>query len=227
LDEPLVELTSVSRRFRPDVHALDSVSVRISLGEFVAIKGSSGSGKSTLLNVLGLLDRPTTGVYAFSGRDTSSLSDRERAKMRRDSLAFVFQAFHLISHLTVWENVALGLRYSELPAAAKTARIQEMVQSVGLNHRAQSFPFSLSGGEQQRVAIARALVRSPNLLLCDEPTGNLDSANTRSLLELLAAVPGPERALIVVTHESEVAETARRTLTMKDGRIIKDLQDES
>lgn len=209
----------VSRAFPPDVLAVDDVSLTIYPGEFVALTGPSGSGKSTLLNILGLLDRPTSGTYELEGVPSAGMADRELARLRGGTIGFVFQAFHLVPHLTAVENVALGLAYAP-PGTLEGADPSEALEAVGMGHRADAFPGTLSGGERQRVAIARAVARSPRLLLCDEPTGNLDSRATEALLEILEDRLTPDRALLVVTHEADVAARAHRVVRMHDGRLV-------
>lgn len=216
----IVRLTKVTRTFPPKTTALDQLDLTIRLGEIIAITGSSGSGKSTLLNVIGLLDTPTSGDYRLTGRPVAGLTDHEMTLMRGKVLGFVFQAFHLVPHLTALENVELALTYSGAPFNEHRELALAALHSVGLIHRAYASPATLSGGERQRVAIARALVKQPALLLCDEPTGNLDSRNTDSLLDLLEANHTSDRALVIVTHEHDVAARAKRVLTMEDGRFV-------
>lgn len=216
----IVRVDALSRLFPPGVLAVDNIDLSIQPGEFVAITGSSGSGKSTLLNILGLLDRPTGGRYWFEGVDTTGLSDKALTLLRSRSIGFVFQTFQLVSHLTVAENVILGLTYARVPPNRRLERALEALQAVGMQHRLAAQPRTLSGGELQRVAIARAVARAPRLLLCDEPTGNLDSTNTGIVLDLLETTHRSDRALVVVTHDAEVAARARRVLRMHDGRVV-------
>ena len=185
----------------------------------MAIVGRSGSGKSTLLNVLGCLDLPTSGSYQFEGIEVSGLSDQERAGLRGGYIGFVFQAFHLLSHRTVTENVMLAEVYQNQPSEGRLDRAVAALERVGLSDRASFLPIHLSGGESQRVAIARALMGSPHLILCDEPTGNLDSGNTAQILDLLDELNREGATIIMITHERDVAERARRRITLVDGRL--------
>jgi putative ABC transport system ATP-binding protein len=199
------------------VHALSGVSLCIRGGEFVAIMGPSGSGKSTLLHLLGALDVPTSGSVHFAGRDLKKLSERKRSLLRRGRIGFVFQAFNLLPTLTAAENVALPL----LLACAGQSRQRALaaLDRMGLAHRADHFPEQMSGGEMQRVAIARALVGDPDLILCDEPTGNLDSANAREILLLLRSLPDGRRTVVMVTHDVQAAGHGDRTVHLRDGRL--------
>jgi putative ABC transport system ATP-binding protein len=203
------------------VEALRGVSLEIAEGDHVALIGPSGSGKSTLMHLLGGLDRPTTGELRVGGRDIATLSAGELAKLRNETIGFVFQSFHLLARTTALDNVALPLVYRGLRAAERRRRAAAMLDRVGLGHRIRHRPSQLSGGEQQRVAIARALVTEPVVLLADEPTGNLDTATGQSVLGLLADL-NAERgvALVIVTHDGEVAARARRQIAMRDGLIV-------
>jgi ABC-type lipoprotein export system ATPase subunit len=196
------------------------VSLRIERGELLAIVGSSGSGKSTLLNVLGLLDRPTEGRVLFDGRDVSGLDTRDQARLRNEKIGFVFQAFHLLPRTTARENVELPLLYSERKAIAGLAL--RALETVGLADRAAHRSSELSGGQQQRVAIARALVNEPDLVLADEPTGNLDARNAREILALFRSLNEGGRTIVVVTHDSEVAAQCSRVARIEEGRIVSD-----
>ena len=218
---PVVELVGVSRVFptEPPVHALRGVDLVVRTGDHLAIVGASGSGKSTLLNVLGLLDRPTGGAYLLDGIDTAGLSDRERAAVRGRRVGFVFQSFHLLSHRSVEENVMLAELYRGGSRAGRLDRAVDALERVGLGHRIGFLPTRLSGGERQRVAIARAIVGRPSLLLCDEPTGNLDSENTSSVLELFDQLRDSGLTILVITHDADVAAHARRVVRMVDGRL--------
>jgi ABC-type lipoprotein export system ATPase subunit len=220
--EPVVELRQAARTYGsdPPVPALRGVDLTIHRGDFVAIVGPSGSGKSTLMNILGCLDRPSSGTYLIDGVDVSGLSDAERTALRARKIGFVFQQFHLLGHRTAVENVMLAELYSGGVRDGRRERALEALDRVGMGHRSDFLPIKLSGGEQQRVAIARALLGSPRLLLCDEPTGNLDSANTESLLLLFSALARQGLTLVVVTHDDGVAATARRVVRMVDGRIV-------
>ena len=218
---PLVRVEGLSRRFGsdPPVDALADVTFNVDPGEWVAIVGRSGSGKSTLLNVLGCLDLPTSGSYQFEGIEVSGLSDQERAGLRGGYIGFVFQAFHLLSHRTVTENVMLAEVYQNQPSEGRHDRAVAALERVGLSDRASFLPIHLSGGESQRVAIARALMGSPHLILCDEPTGNLDSGNTSQILDLLDELNRDGATIIMITHERDVAERASRRITLVDGRL--------
>ncbi|MGH2796896.1 MAG: ABC transporter ATP-binding protein [Thermoleophilaceae bacterium] len=220
--QPVVELRAVARTYGsdPPVEALRGVDLAIHAGDFVAIVGPSGSGKSTLLNILGCLDRPSSGTYLIDGVDTSTLSDGERTAVRARSIGFVFQQFHLLGHRTALENVMLAELYAGGERTGRRERALAALERVGMAHRRDFMPTKLSGGEQQRVAIARALLGPPNLLLCDEPTGNLDSGTTESLLLLFDALARQGLTLVVVTHDDGVAATARRIVRLVDGRIV-------
>jgi putative ABC transport system ATP-binding protein len=199
------------------VHALRGVSLCIDEGEFVAIMGPSGSGKSTLLHLLGALDVPTTGCIHFAGRDLKTLSERQRSLLRRNRIGFVFQAFNLLPTLTAAENVALPLLLAgEGPSRSRALRA---LDRMGLTARADHFPEQMSGGEMQRVAIARALVTDPKLILCDEPTGNLDSANAKEILRLLQSLPEGRCTVVMVTHDNQAAAHGDRTIHLRDGRL--------
>jgi ABC-type lipoprotein export system ATPase subunit len=217
----LVELTEVSRLFGsdPPVAALRAINLSIEAGESVAIVGPSGSGKSTLLNVLGLLDRATSGLYRLGGIDVSQLSDRERAGVRGRQIGFVFQSFHLLPYRTAVENVMLAEVYLKTPRSGRRRRAEEMLDRVGMSHRLTFPPSRMSGGERQRVAIARALMAHPALVLCDEPTGNLDSRTTAELLALFEGLVDEGITLVTITHDVEVAAHAGRRLRMVDGEL--------
>ncbi|HEY6776764.1 MAG TPA: ABC transporter ATP-binding protein [Thermoleophilaceae bacterium] len=218
---PVLELREVSRTFgsEPPVKALREVDLVVYPGDWVAIVGPSGSGKSTLLNVLGCLDRPTAGTYFIDGIDVAGLSENERTATRAQSIGFVFQAFHLLAHRTAVENVMLAEMYAGGERAGRRERALAALERVGMAHRRDFLPTRLSGGEQQRVAIARALLGSPRLLLCDEPTGNLDSVSTESLMLLFDALARQGLTLVVVTHDEGVAGHARRVVRMVDGEV--------
>jgi len=204
--------------------AVCGVSFSIDKGEFVAIMGPSGSGKSTLMQLLGFLDRPTTGKYFFEGKDTENFSDDELAYLRNQKIGFVFQAFNLLPRTTVYENVELPLLYDERRDVKSEIekKVKNALQAVGLQERINNFSNQLSGGEQQRVAIARALVNDPALILADEPTGNLDSKNGLQIMRILQRLNGEGHTIVMVTHETYTSEHAKRIIQMKDGGIIKD-----
>jgi len=218
----VIRLEHVSRVYQVGetiVRALDDVSEHIGAGEHVAIMGPSGSGKSTLLNVIGCLDRPTSGSYVLDGREVSGLDDGALTAVRRDVIGFVFQSFHLVPRLTAAENVELPMVFAGVPRAERRDRVAAGLAGVGLTTRADHRPDQLSGGERQRVAIARAMVMRPRVVLADEPTGNLDTTSGRQVLELLDRLHAEGLTLIVVTHDPNVARRARRVVVMVDGRI--------
>jgi putative ABC transport system ATP-binding protein len=218
---PVVELRGVSRTFDrdPPVYALREVDLTISPAEWLAIVGPSGSGKSTLLNVLGLLDRPTSGTYLFEGVDTNDLDDLSRAGVRGRRIGFIFQAFHLLPHRSVLENVMLAELYVGAPRRGRAQRARAALDRVGLGDRADFLPTRLSGGQRQRAAIARALMAEPTVLLCDEPTGNLDSSSAANVLEILGQLTRGGLTLIVITHDDQVAARADRQVRIVDGRL--------
>jgi putative ABC transport system ATP-binding protein len=222
---PLIELVDIARYYQMGderIAALDGVSFAIDKGEMVAIIGTSGSGKSTLLNILGCLDTPSSGTYRLAGRDVQGLSDDERAYVRNRQLGFVFQSFQLLTRASAVKNVALPLVYRGVPAKERVARAQKALERVGLAHRMHHKPFQLSGGQRQRTAIARALVSEPSLLLCDEPTGNLDSATTEDIMALLHALHGEGNTILVVTHDPGIAARCPREIRIFDGKIVSD-----
>ena len=208
------------------VHALDGVSLDINKNEFVAIMGASGSGKSTLMNILGCLDTPTEGTYSLNGNEVSRLNDDELARTRNFHLGFVFQSFHLLPHLSALKNAALPLLYSfdRQHRSKREERAQEILERIGLGSRMDHKPAELSGGERQRVAIARALINNPDLILADEPTGNLDSNTSIEIMELFKQLHLQGQTIIMVTHEESIAAYAQRTIRLKDGRIINDVK---
>ncbi len=218
----VVELEGVSRTFpgTPPVEAVKYVDLDVEAGDYMAIVGPSGSGKSTLLHILGCLDRPTSGVYRLLGLDTGSLSDGLRTSLRGSEVGFVFQAFHLLPYRSVIENVMTGLVYNRTPRRVRRRRAREALERVGLGHRIDFAPRQLSGGERQRVAIARAIATRPTLLLCDEPTGNLDSKTTESLLDLFDELRTDGLTLVIITHEELVSRRAERRVQMIDGTLI-------
>ena len=218
----VVSVQGVSRVFegRSPVVALDGVSLELSAGDYVALVGASGSGKSTLLNVLGLLDQPSSGSYSLAGADTANMSDGQRARLRAEHIGFVFQSFHLVPWKSALANVELAARYAGVGRRDARTRAADALGAVGLDHRMAALPETLSGGERQRVAVARALVTDPSLLLADEPTGNLDANNTEAVLRLLEELHSAGIALVVVTHDHAVAESATRTVELVDGRLL-------
>jgi len=218
---PVVELRDVSRTYGadPPVLALRGVDLVVERGEAIAIVGPSGSGKSTLLNIVGCLDRPTGGRYLLDGNDVAQLGEGELAALRGRLLGFVFQTFNLLAHRTVIENVMLSEVYRGGERAGRRERALAALERVGVAHRADFLPVKLSGGEQQRVAIARALIGEPSLLLCDEPTGNLDSRNTAAMLELFEGLVAEGMTMLLITHDAAVAERMPRRTSMVDGRL--------
>lgn len=218
-EPPVLELRGVRRVFpaEPPVAALDGVDLVVRRREYVAVVGPSGSGKSTLLNVLGLLDRPTDGSYFLDGVDTGTLREGQRAALRGRRIGFVFQSFHLLAHRSVVENVMLAELYTGGPRKGRRERAVDALERVGMGHRLGFEPRRLSGGERQRVAIARALAAQPSLLLCDEPTGNLDSRNTASMLDLFDDLRAQGLTIVVITHEHDVSARADRAVHMVDG----------
>jgi putative ABC transport system ATP-binding protein len=224
----VIEIRDVTRHFlagSTEVRALDGVSISIQKGEFIAIMGPSGSGKSTFMNLVGCLDRPTSGSYLLEGVEVTSLSRDERAAIRNDRLGFVFQNFNLLPRTSALENVELPLlysRHSTLSQAERSQKALSCLERVGLATRADHGPSQMSGGEQQRVAIARSLVNDPSLVLADEPTGNLDSKTSDEIMALFQELNEEGRTLLVVTHEPDIAACARRLVNFKDGRILSD-----
>ena len=224
-DQPVIQLSNVHKVYDAgdvSVHALRGVSLEIERGGFVAIMGTSGSGKSTMMNILGCLDRPSKGQYFLDGVEVSNFTKDQRADIRNRKIGFVFQGFNLLRRTSAAENVELPLIYSNVPAAERAARSLQALAAVGLAHKAESQPNQLSGGQQQRVAIARALVNKPSLLLADEPTGNLDSRTSTEIMGLFQQLNDEGITVVLVTHEPDIAQYARRMVAMKDGQIILD-----
>ena len=219
----MIELLNVTKAYeqgRRNVTAVAGVTLAVEGGEYVSIMGPSGSGKSTLMHLMGALDTPTTGRAVFQGRDMQTMSDRERSLLRRTKIGFVFQSFNLLPTLTAAENVALPLLLDRVSRRVAVAKALASLERVGLAHRGEHYPEEMSGGEMQRVAVARALVADPDAVLCDEPTGNLDTKTSREILELLASLPEPgRRAVVMVTHDPNAAQFGTRLVQIRDGLI--------
>ena len=223
----MIKTENLQKYFRTEeveTRALRGVDIQVREGEFVAIMGPSGCGKSTLLNVLGLLDNPTSGRYHLQGTDVSALSEDDRTRLRRGVIGFVFQSFNLIDELNVRENIELPLLYMGVPAAERAPRIKEAMERMGIDHRAFHYPNQLSGGQQQRVAIARAVVTRPQLILADEPTGNLDSTNGKEVMSLLRQLNESGTTVVMVTHSQRDASYATRTINLFDGEVVDKLE---
>jgi putative ABC transport system ATP-binding protein len=216
----LDKIGKVYRTTEVETQALNDVSLAVDAGEFVAVMGPSGCGKSTLLNILGLLDSPSAGTYEFFGENVSAYSEAQLTTVRRAAIGFVFQSFNLIDDLSVEENVEVALLYRSVPAKERRARVADALERVGIAHRARHLPQQLSGGQQQRVAVARALVSAPKVILADEPTGNLDTANGNAVMELLINVAKAGTTVVMVTHSLTYAALAARTIKLLDGRIV-------
>lgn len=221
----LIEINDVSKLFGfgdATTVALDEVKFHVEKGDFVAIMGPSGSGKSTLMNIIGLLDRPTHGTYKLNGKVSTKLRTNQRAKLRRDTIGFVFQSFNLLPRLSVIENVALPLAYKGMTPVRRLKRASEILERVGLSDREYFYPRQLSGGQVQRAAIARALINNPSIIIADEPTGNLDSLSSRVVMELLSEIHAAGNTILMVTHNPELTRYANRVVYMHDGVIIHD-----
>jgi putative ABC transport system ATP-binding protein len=219
----MLKLQNISKVYRTtdvETRAVQDVSFEVASGEFLAIMGPSGCGKSTLLNILGLLDSPSSGVYEFLGEDVARASEQRLTELRRASVGFIFQSFNLIDDLSVQENVEVALLYRKVSSSDRKKRVAEALERVGVAHRARHLPQQLSGGQQQRVAIARALVSNPKLILADEPTGNLDTANGDAVMELLTGVAKAGTTVLMVTHSLAYAGFAQRTIKLLDGRVV-------
>ncbi len=219
----MIRTENLSKVFRTDeveTTALDNVTFQVEKGEFVAIMGPSGCGKSTLLNIVGLLDNPTKGKYYFLDNEVSGFSEKQRARMRKHNIGFVFQNFNLIDELNVFENVELPLIYLGINASDRKQRVEEVLEKMQIAHRKKHFPLQLSGGQQQRVAVSRAVVAKPSLILADEPTGNLDSAHGEEVMTLLESLNRDGTTIIIVTHSQRDAEYAQRVVRLFDGQVI-------
>jgi putative ABC transport system ATP-binding protein len=213
-------LTKIFRTDEVETTALNKVSLEIKTGEFVAVMGPSGCGKSTLLNIVGLLDNPTDGDYYFVDKEVSKFTERQRARLRKENIGFVFQNFNLIDELTVFENIELPLIYLGMQSNARKARVEEVMEQMQIGHRKKHFPLQLSGGQQQRVAVARAVVAKPKLILADEPTGNLDSSHGEEVMNLIESLNQNGTTVVIVTHSQRDAEYAQRIVQLFDGQII-------
>jgi putative ABC transport system ATP-binding protein len=223
--QTLISLEGVSKVFTTDemeTHALAGIHLDIARGEYISISGPSGCGKSTLLAILGLLDTPSQGTYTLNGTRVDQMKLSERARMRNREIGFIFQAFNLIGDLTVYENVELPLTYRSMPSSERKILVREALERVGMSHRVKHYPSQLSGGQQQRVAVARALAGKPSILLADEPTGNLDSANGEAVMTLLNELHQDGATICMVTHDPRYAAKADRSVTLFDGRIVEE-----
>src|SRR3569833_2234038 len=221
--DPMIHLDGVTKVFVTDeveTHALSGIHIDIQRGEYVSISGPSGCGKSTLLAILGLLDSPSSGTYILNSKPVQSLKLSERARIRNREIGFIFQAFNLIGDLNVYENVELPLTYRGMSGAVRKKRVHEALERVGMSHRVKHYPSQLSGGQQQRVAVARALGGSPSILLADEPTGNLDSRNGESVMELLQKLHSDGATICMVTHDPRFAAHAQRQIHLFDGKVV-------
>ena len=221
----MLNMRDLSRIYRTDTvetTALDGVNLDIEDGEFVAIMGPSGCGKSTLLNVIGMLDSPSSGSYVFNGEEVAGLPEAKLADVRKKNLGFIFQSFNLVDELSVRENVELALLYHDVPASERRRRTDEVMDKVGIGHRAKHRPSQLSGGQQQRVAVARALVGNPKLILADEPTGNLDTHHGEEVMKMLQALNAEGSTIVMVTHSPGHADYAGRVVNMLDGRVLQE-----
>ena len=219
----LIETTDLTKRFRTELietTALDRVTLDVDEGQFVSIMGPSGCGKSTLLHILGLIDSASDGSYRFLGEDVSRYPESKRALLRKQNIGFIFQSFNLIDELTVYENVELPLHYARVPASERKQKVDAVLERMDIGHRRDHFPSQLSGGQQQRVAVARAVVNRPKLILADEPTGNLDSANGNEVMRILLRLHEEGASILMVTHSAENAAFSQRTIRMLDGKVI-------
>lgn len=227
--EALIKVRDMCKIYNPgenEVRALDHVSLEIQKGEFVAIIGHSGSGKSTLMNMLGCLDIPTSGEYYLNGKDVSEMGDNQLSEIRNEEIGFIFQGFNLIANLTAIENVELPLIYRGIGRSERHKLALEALKMVGLEQRMHHKPAEMSGGQQQRVAIARAIAAKPPVILADEPTGNLDSASTKEIMEILRGLHDSGRSVILITHDNDIANQAKRVVRILDGKIMEDYYNE-
>lgn len=225
--DALIEIQDICKIYNPgenEVRALDGVTLQIKHGEYVAIIGQSGSGKSTLMNMLGCLDVPSSGAYILNGCDVSHMTDDELSDIRNKEIGFIFQGFNLIAALTALENVELPLIYRGVSKKERERLAKAALEKVGLGHRMDHKPSEMSGGQQQRVAIARAIAQAPPIILADEPTGNLDSSSSKEIIEILKELHKDGRTVILITHDNEIAEQAKRVIKIKDGKIERDYE---
>ena len=228
--EALIKVRELCKIYNPgenEVRALDHVNLEIQKGEFVAIIGHSGSGKSTLMNMLGCLDIPTSGEYYLNGKDVSEMGDNQLSEIRNEEIGFIFQGFNLIANLTAIENVELPLIYRGIGRSERHRLALEALKMVGLEQRIHHKPAEMSGGQQQRVAIARAIAAKPPVILADEPTGNLDSASTKEIMEILRGLHNSGRSVILITHDNDIADQAKRVVRILDGKIVEDYYNEA
>ncbi len=219
----MLKLHNLSKIYRTDeveTIALDSVNIEIDAGEFVAIMGPSGCGKSTLLNIIGMLDAPSDGAYNFMGEEVAGYSEAQLGNIRKQNIGFIFQSFNLIDELTVEENIELALLYHDIPSAVRREKVAQVMDKVGIAHRARHMPSQLSGGQQQRVAVARAVVGNQALILADEPTGNLDSAHGQEVMEMLQQLNADGTTIVMVTHSQSHSDYARRIINLFDGHVV-------
>ena len=226
----MIKLSKLSKVYRTDEiesTALNEVSFEINEGEFVSIMGPSGCGKSTLLNILGMLDKPESGSYQFLGNEVAQLKEKERSDVRKKNIGFIFQNFNLIDELTVFENIELPLLYNKVNASERKKRVNELIEKIGISHRASHYPQQLSGGQQQRVAVARALITKPPLILADEPTGNLDSSHGNEVMELMCELNEAGTTIIMVTHSAHDASYSNRIINLLDGQIVSEKKSKS
>lgn len=228
--ENLIRVQDMCKIYNPgenEVRALDHVNLEINRGEFVAIIGHSGSGKSTLMNMLGCLDVPTSGTYYLNGKDVSTMKDNQLSEIRNQEIGFIFQGFNLIANLNAMENVELPLIYRGIGKGERHRLAKEALTKVGLSKRMEHKPSEISGGQQQRVAIARAIAAEPPVILADEPTGNLDSASTKEIMEILKSLHEAGRSVILITHDNDIADQAKRVVRILDGKIVEDYYNEN
>ncbi len=219
----IIRIEGLMKLFRTEeveTTALDEVNIQVASGEFTSIMGPSGCGKSTLLHILGLIDNPDGGGYWFLDEEVSSYTERQRANLRKENIGFVFQSFNLIDELTVFENVELPLIYTKTPPSERKKKVESVLEKMDMAHRAKHFPQQLSGGQQQRVAVARAIVNQPNLILADEPTGNLDSEHGEEVMKILSGLNDEGTTIVMVTHSAEDAAAGKRIIRMLDGKVI-------